>query len=312
MNETGNRRRNEYLPYVLIAAGLLVLLANVGWFSFGGLISTVVAIAQLWPVVLIALGVDMLLGGKHRAIVVAVALVIGAALLLSEGVRGVFGGASGTSSGGHLESVSVPLRDAQSTHIELDSGVGRVVLGVARGSQMALEGTVQPARGERFSQTVQMRGSVLEIDIDSRTSGPSAITGLGGRGGEWRLDVSDRVPVTIDYDGGVGESILDLRGLDLTGLDLDAGVGAVQVTLPESGNYEASIDAGVGEVTVRVPDGASVRFSVSTGLGGVSVAVGFERPGNNVYFSPGYSTSGPSANVSISGGVGAISLETIR
>lgn len=306
MNEA-SKRRNEYLPYILIAAGILVLLANIGWFSFGGLINALVSVAQLWPVALIAIGADMLTQGKHRAIVVAVALIVGAALFVTNGVTDLFGrgGSSGT------ESVSMPLAGAQSSRIDLSSGVGRVAISVAPGSSEGVAGTVQPAAGERLTQSSQVRNGVFEAEIVSRTVNVGPF-GFSGRGGAWELRLSDRVPVRLDFDGGVGESNLDLRGLDLTGLDIDAGVGAVEVTLPASGSYEASIDAGVGEVVVRVPADASVRFTVSTGLGGVSTSGGFERSGNNVYFSPGFASGRPTANVVINGGVGAVTLTTVR
>lgn len=312
MNEAENKR-NEFLPWILIAAGVLVLLANVGWFTFGGLVSTLVAVAQLWPVALIALGVDMLTSGKYRAIVLAAALVVGAALLLSNGVGDLFGGRDTPAgeSATQGESITMPLAGAQRASVRLTAGVASVDVGVAPGSPDGVSGSVRPARGETLTQSHRVRGGVLEAEIVTRTVTPGVFN-VGNRGGEWDLLLSDRVPLSLDFDGGVGDADLDLRGLSLTGLDVDAGVGAIDVTLPAGGAYEATIDAGVGEVIVRVPDGASVRFSVSTGLGGVSTSGGFERSGNQVYLSPDHSSSQPTANVMISGGVGSIELVTVR
>ncbi len=304
MNETG-KRRSEYLPYILIGAGVLVLLANVGWFSLGGLVSALASVLQLWPVALIAIGVDMLTHGKHRALVLAVALVVAAALFLTNGVSELFGGG-----GAQVEQIAVPLEGAASARVTLSSGVGDVFITAAPGSGDAVAGTIQAASRERLRQSSQLRGGVLEVEIAARTVnfGPF---GFGGRGGEWDLRLSDRVPLELEFDGGVGESRLDLRGLELLELDIDAGVGNVELTLPAGGAYEVDVDAGVGELVVRVPVGASVRFSVSTGLGGVSTTGGFERS-DNVYLSPGYDARGPTAEVAIDGGVGAIRLDVVR
>lgn len=309
MSEAG-KRRNEFLPWILIAAGVLVLLANVGWFTFGGLVGTLVAIAQLWPVALIALGVDMLTAGKYRAIVLAVALVVAAALLLSDGLGALVGGTSSQSTT-QSETVAMPLAGAERASVRLAAGVTTINVGVAPGSPDGVAGRVRPARGETLTQSHQVRGGVLEAEIVTRSVTPGVFN-VGNRGGDWDLRISDRVPVSLNFDGGVGKAVIDLGGLSLTGLDVDAGVGAIDITLPASGAYEATIDAGVGEVIVRVPAGASVRFSVSTGLGGVSTSGGFERVDNRVFLSPGHSSGQPTANVVISGGVGAIQLVTVR
>lgn len=305
MNETG-KGRSEYLPYILIGAGVLVLLANIGWFSVGGLLSGLFSVLQLWPVALIAVGADMLTQGKHRAVVIAVALVVGAALFLTNGVTNLFGG--GTPK---VEQVAVPLQGASSARVRLSSGVGDVFIAAAPGSQEAVSGEVQLAARERLRQSTQFRNGVLDVEIASRTNGLGTIS-FGGRGGEWDLRLSDRVPVELEFDGGVGESRLDLRGLNLTEVEIDAGVGNVELTLPAAGAYRVDIDAGVGQLVVRVPAGASVRLAVSTGLGGVSTTGGFERSGNDVYLSPGYDARVPTAEVSIDGGVGAIRFEVVQ
>lgn len=76
-------------------------------------------------------------------------------------------------------------------------------------------------------------------------------------------DVGDRSyhPLTADavlptYDAGVGNTTIDLSGVDLTGAatpirtDVDGGMGNLHVRLPASADVQVSIDTGMGNVDV--------------------------------------------------------------
>src|SRR5690606_28042531 len=202
------------------------------------------------------------------------------------------------------------LDGASRAEVSIDLGVARLSLNSSPGTSDVVSGTVTPARGERFEQSATRNGQVLAVDLRSRTTRGWFGFGMGGTFGEsvWDLTLSQRVPIDLDVDTGVGESYLDLSDVQLTDFDLDAGVGSVVLVLPD-GDYRARIDGGVGTITLRLPEGIAAMVRVGTGLGSVNADGGYQRSGDT-YTTANYAGSG--LQVNISAGVGQVRLETVR
>jgi len=300
---TGKPQRN-YLPYILIIIGVLILLGNLGS-GFDSVFRALGSLLNLWPFALIAVGVDLLTGGKYRAIVIAAAVVV-ALVFLFASPR--FGGAM--AGAGAPQDVRIALEDASSVEVLLDLGIADLTLGSRPMAGEAIGGVVTPSRAERFEQQWSRRGATLDVDLRSRSSrGPFNFGFFGvGEGGTWDLRLSENVPIDLEIDAGVGRSRLDLRRVRLTGFDLDAGVGAVDATLP-GGDYQASIEGGVGAITIRLPEGTPARVEVDTGIGGVSTDANFQRDGD-VFTTPDFAGTG--VRLEIDAGVGQVRIETVR
>jgi hypothetical protein len=301
--QPGTPKSTNYLPYILIVVGVLILVGNLGP-GFGSVFTALGSLLNLWPIALIAVGVDLLTAGKYRTIVIGAAVVIGLVYLFA--VPGMGGRLAGA---GERQDVNIPLDGAASVDVAIDMGVARLMLGSSSTAADAVSGVVQPARGERFGMNTSRRGSTLQVELDSRNaSRPFNIGFFGGvDGGTWDLDLTERVPIDLEIDAGVGSSELDLRNVLLSGFDLDAGVGSVSATLP-SGDYSGSIDGGVGSITLRLPRGTPARIEIETGLGGVNAGSEFQRSGD-VYTTANY--DGDGVRLSISAGVGQVRIETV-
>jgi hypothetical protein len=289
-------------PYLLIGAGVLLLLANLGWFSLGALWSLV----SLWPVALIAAGVDVLTSGRYRTAVVVIALIVAVAWWSAD-LRGVgFGG-------GAAERIAVAhtLDGARAAEVVLRLGVGEVTIdtGAARGDLVS--GSILAGRGETIVQRPTRSGDTARIEISSQHSGPASITGTDPR--RWALSLTREVPVDLRVQSGVGRTTLDLRDARLTELTFGGGVGETLVTLPASGGYRGEFDLGVGAATVRLPQSVEARITMRTGLGRAHVEGTFDRAGD-VYTTPGYDAAAPGARVDlrVQGGVGAVTIQRVR
>lgn len=285
--------------YLLIAAGVVLLLANAGWFDFGILWSAL----SLWPIALIALGADLLTGGRFRLPIVGVALVVAVAWW-AVGLRG--GGV-----GGERLEVAVPLDGARSGAVVLRMGVAETTLDAAAPSGSLLSGTIVVGRGETVVQRPSRAGDTARVEVLSEQVGPASITGSDPR--RWTLSVSRTVPIDLRVQSGVGRTTLDLRAATLSRLDYAAGVGETTVTLPDRGGYRGSLELGVGATTVRLPERVEARITVRTGLGNVSVNGRFDRDGD-VYVTPGYAAAaaGDRVELSVQGGIGAVRIERVR
>ena len=297
--ESERRPRGAGLAIVLIVVGVLILLANFGWFDW----FTLVRLGALWPVLLVAIGADMLTRGRYRVVVWGAAIVVGALLYAYDGggPRGVFGGGPAES-----HDIVQPLSGARAADVTLKTGVGTLRLGdLASGSDL-VRGTILTGRGETLVNEVSHRGDTAVLRLASQ-QGPS-VNVRGGDRRTWDLQLTRSVPIALDITTGVGTARLDLRALHLSSLQMHAGVGEVTATLPDSGVYRADFKAGVGATHITIPSGMAARVTVKTGLGAVHVNGTFARSGD-VYETPGYANASDRVDLNVEGGLGQITID---
>lgn len=302
--ESRKPKSTNYLPYVLIVVGALILIGNLGP-GFGGIFTALASLLSLWPIALIAVGVDMITSGKFRTLVIGAAVVIALIAVFVPGVGGGFG----VGGRGEPQDVGIALDGASTVDVSLDMGLAELNLGSNPSASDAVSGVVTPSRAETFEQSSSRRGSTLVVDLRSRGTRGFFNFGIGGgvTGGDWDLELTERVPINLDIDAGVGSSDLDLRNVRLTGFSLDAGVGGIKATLP-GGTYDGRIDGGVGSITIRLPRGTPARIDIDTGLGGVSTDSAFSRSGD-VYTTANFEGTG--VRLTVNAGVGEVRIETV-
>lgn len=91
---------------------------------------------------------------------------------------------------------------------------------------------------------------------------------------EWRVKLTPDVPLSLDVNGGVGPSRMDLTGLTVRHLDCDAGVGQFIVILPEQDDeLDVDIDTGVGETKIYLPENVNANLEIDAGVGSVDVTI---------------------------------------
>jgi hypothetical protein len=288
------KQPDQALPLVLIVLGALLLVVNAGLLGFGRLLD----LLQLWPLVVIAVGLDILLKGRYRLIIAAATLIAGALFYTGALTMPGVGPAQ-------TQAISQSLQGAARAELHLSPSVGELRIGTLERSDNLVEGSVQTARGERLVENFRESGNTAIYELKSEGRSSSSFI---QRERTWDLRLNPNVPLKLDIDTGVGRSELALADLQITDLSIDTGVGETIVTLPRTGRYEASLSAGVGATTVRIPDGVAARVQVSRGLGAVTVRGNLERDGD-MYLSPNYASAEHRVDLRVSGGVGAITVE---
>jgi hypothetical protein len=288
-------------PLLLIALGIVLLAANVGWLSW----SVLLRLGYLVPVVAIAVGADILLRGRHRLAVALAALAVAAVLFAGQSDALAFAGLGPTPTA--VERVSQGLMGATRAAVTLRTGIAELRVTGGVGAGLLAEGAVRPVRGVHVEQSFALEGGVARFTLESE----GRVVGFAQpRAGLWELSLSRAVPLALIVDTGVGEAHLDLAELRLSSLQLDTGVGASTVRLPTTGGYEARINTGVGAATVRLPAGLPVRISVARGLGAVSIPAGFVRDGD-VYTVPGFAAATERVELRVGTGVGRVAIELV-
>ncbi len=299
---SGRRVGSVFFPLVLIGLGVVLLLNNlgvVGWSVWDILL-------RLWPVLLIAFGLDIVLGrgiGRSLVAFLIVAVILGGIAAL------VF--VSGGSDQWTLtpRPISEPLRFATSGEVNIAFGMGTLDVGASPDPAMFVEGEILTAQNEGVHPgfSLASNDNVAHFSVESK----SWFAGIGHWDGRtWTLRLNRIVPISLEVSTGAGRAELYLADLNLVDLDIRGGVGEATVTLPDHGRFTAKIRGGVGKVTLLVPLGLGVRIVASGGLGSVDVPRDYSSE-DHVYTSPGYGTAENRVDISVRGGIGNVVVRTI-
>lgn len=283
--------------YVLIVIGVLSLFDLIGLDNWGT------------PLVMIVVGVALLTRqyswGRMLSLMLMSTVVIASGGWYFTHPTGTQ--SQGTQSPG-TQTVTWPLTAARA-EVQLSTTIGR--LDVAPSSSGTLiDGTFDLDRNDRLDRAFSSRGDTQVVRLAVRRTGPGVVLPWMNStvNTRWNIGLTPRVPLILKVDTGVGESTLDLEGLQVTDLTLNVGVGKSTVHLPATGTVTASIDGGVGKIDITIPRGMQSRVRVNSGVGTVSVLGDFQHDGDT-YTSNGYAGARNRVDLRIEGGVGKITVE---
>lgn len=290
------RREGLVGAVVLIGLGLAFLLSNLGYLS----ISVWEVIVRFWPVFLVALGLDILVGHKRPWApiigVVAGLLLVGGIAYLIVAAPGVANQRTGT--------VNYPMNDATQANGSITMAVGRMELssGAAAGSLM--DATLKfGALGTLHKILPTGNPASFSLSADNST-----YVGFETNDTDhWTLLMNPAVTYSLDVNMAVGEEILNLTDLSVNQIDMNMAVGRSEVRLPSKGSISGSIKGAVGETTIYIPHGAVVNISLDTGLTSVNYPSDYTRRGD-VISTPSQQSDGPTINLSIHQALGAINI----
>lgn len=305
-----NGRRGIVLPLLLIVVGAVWLLQTVGLLHAG----VWWQLTQLWPVILIAIGLQIVFGatrtGRFVVVAATVALVVGGLFMLGGGGSAESGAeAENGGIGGTTLPIDVPLDDAESASVALAPGIARLRVGAApSGAEALIEGAVGHPRGDREPEVrIEREGSLLEATIAGREHEGVTFWPFGPRTTlDWTLALSRDVPLRLDVDAGVGEVDLDLRDLDVAYLDLDLGVGSATVDLPGRGVYDVDVDGGIGSIVITIPEGFAAQIGADVGIGDIDVPDGYMVFGDDRWRTADFEGADARADITVDGGIGSI------
>ncbi len=264
------RRPAVFWGTVLVLVGLVLFLDNLG--VFGDL-----SVWRLiWPLLLIAVGVWVLVGTVWRA------------------------------QPAQMEPASIPLQGAARAAVKVQHGAGRLTVGAGAAPGQLVSGEF--AGG--LDYTAERQGDTLKVRMKPATEAWAFPWAWGARRGlDWNLRFTEEIPLALKFETGAGEYQLDLSGLRVTELELETGASATSVVLPaQAGHTEAKISCGAASVNVRVPEGVAARIRVDSGLAGISVnRERFPRVEGG-YRSPDYDTAANKVDLKIEAGVGSVDV----
>jgi hypothetical protein len=250
-------RRGVFWPLLLVAIGLIFLLQNFGFISGVSWF----AIASLWPVLLILIGLDIAFARRWPLPTLAVEVAVIAAGLalvayspnLSPGVF-VFGDGSGSGD----TDVAVP-RGASQLNLTLNGGATR--------SYRLSGGAEQLVEAHSTSPDLRLRGpsgtTRADVRLDQTSNGFFVPSGPG----DVQIRVASDVPTSLTINVGAGEFDVDLSDVRVTDARVNVGASSMRFVLPKaSGDVAIRLNGGASNVVIVVPSGVEARIATTGGL----------------------------------------------
>jgi hypothetical protein len=315
-NVRGPRRRPPSLfwPLVLIGAGVILLLSNLGYLPW----QSWHILWRLWPLLLVAIGIDLLIGRRSMVGAIVSALLI---LLLIGGAVALVFFAQNIPAWVEVvqpvelrtEHIEHPLADVERASVTIDWTSVPGYLSALRDSPNLIEGDIA-YRGQLIFD-VRVDGDQADVKLDTHYSGPwFGPFDLGERANErWDVRLSPKVPFDFTLDAGSGPYDIDLSGLQVSDLFLDAGSGPIDLILPSGSTFGVRIDGGSGPLAIVLPESVGARVVLDSGSGPFRPDERFrlvegERRGDGVWETDNFRTAEYTISLEIDQGSGPVSI----
>lgn len=296
------RRRSIVGPVILILLGVAFLLNNLHLVQWN--IWTMVW--RLWPIWLIAVGLDLMIGRRFQWGSIAVLVIV----LAVAGVAVTWQGMnmSAFTVGEELtgDKIAQPVGSAKTASVTIKSSVGELRIAPGSDDNLLVDGTVQQLNGEQVTKNASGSGDHLSYTLRSNLT--VTVPNFDNQHGLWDLRVNPKVAMDLDLGTGVGKSTIDLTSMTLRSLKVDSGVGELYMTLPAHGKFAADVNAGIGKVTIVIPHGMAAEVRVSTGIGHVEVLGQTGRDGRT-YYTGDWGKSEDQVTIRVDGGIGEIVID---
>ncbi len=263
-------RGSTFWGLVLVAIGVLFLLNSLGLLAVN-------AWSLIWPIFLIILGVWFLWGAFSRSGRVT------------------------------QEQAAIPLQGAARASILLNHGAGRLHVAAGASGDTLLEGTFGGGlryRSRREGDRLDLRMRIAGGDFAAWgpwSWGPGML--------DWDFRLNDKVPLSLEFETGASESILDLTNLAVANLALRTGASSTEVMLPlNAGQTHVAIHAGAASVSLRVPSSVAAHIRVHGGLAGKEIDITRFPHSGDAYESVDYATAANKVDIDAEIGAGSIQV----
>lgn len=294
------RYRSFFWPALLILAGVIALLVNVGAISTERLYQ----LFDLWPLILIVLGVELIIRRSLHGMAGDVA----AALIVLLAVLGAVGyvAASPNPYGTHTIDSSSALGNLDQASLEISVGAANVTL----------KGTTDVG-SDLYRAHIEYSGPKPEVDFNTSTgkvkiSQPN--TGWFQTRRKFTLTVlmSVAVPWSVMENTGASDDKIDFSQLHASNIKLNTGASQQDITLgPVSGTVPVEVNGGALTVHVHRPQGVPTSIDVSGGAVNLQAdGHSYHAVGSARYSSDGFEVAVDRYRITVNGGACTVTLDS--
>jgi hypothetical protein len=307
---TDRRRGRPYSrgvlgPLLLILVGTLFLLSNFGIVNW----SIWLNLWRLWPLILVAIGLELLVGRRNPVLSVIILL-----LLVAATVAFLATGISFSGPGDLRQAVlDVPMIQAKSANITIELGSGELnVDSLDAETNRLASGTLEYYDNEAPpTHTLDPNSDPAYLTLsEGQSHGGFPFFGHG-RAITWDVHLSPKVPIDLTVKSGAGKTDLDLERLQVRSTNVQVGAGTATVIFPDkvAGTLQASVATGTGNLEIEIPEDLEARIQANAGLGNTNVDNRFQKSGN-IYQSAGYDTAQNKLDLTVQVGAGNVNVNS--
>lgn len=296
---------------VTVAFGLVFLAITMGIIGW----SVWWTILGLWPVLLIAIGFDLLGKSlKSSWLRVIGSLAIIAALAYAVAVNaGELQGITFMTIGDTQEvAVSEEVGSTKTADLKLNAGVAQLT--IESGSELVtIDGSTPFGEPE---VTVERSGNSADVTVNLGDA-DGVVAWPGSTDADIDMTLSDEVVWDAEFETGLSTVRADLSDVRVRSLLLKPGITDCSVTLgdaPDGEEGRIAVKAGISSVKLRLPSDAEVRVESKSGLSATDIDNDLESLGDGVWETAGFDEARESGDpvwlVSVESGIGAFDLTT--
>lgn len=306
-----------FWPIVLIGAGVILLLSNMGLLA----VDAWSMLWRLWPVLLVVIGLDVLFGrrgvwGSIISALLGLLVIAGVIALLfaAQNNPALFGMQTApiifnTDLQQRNEHIAYPLDQVRSANVQIDFHGGNASVYALGDSPNLLEGDVT-YRGNLVN-SITRSSDRAQVRLQNSFPGLNWSIFNDAVPANWKLGLNPGTEYDLNFNTGSGSYQMDLTKLNLRSLSIDGGSGSMTVDLPSGGKYNFDLHIGSGSATIRVPEGVAARVQYHVDSGSVSASNLREvsrNPHDGVYESATYAQGGPYVSMTVDIGSGSIDI----
>lgn len=283
----------------LIGLGTVFLLGNLGYLS----VNTWQLMLTLWPILLIAIGIDILVGRRSLwlsllGMAVIILILFGSLLLFGASIS-VGGAVTG-------EQIQQGLEGANRAIVRIEPGAGDLKIGAMDQDNILLAGNIPDAVGNEIRSSYAVVSGVGTYRVYA-TGAQFMLPSRSAQKWVWDLDISNAIPVDLSLTMGAGKIYADLKDLRLDRIYISLGVGETTVILPQQGRLNAQIEGAVGQMIIIVPGDVGVKLRADRGLANLNAPGNYVRVGDD-YESPGFENAINRVEIDLSMAIGTVSI----
>ena len=277
----------------LMGFGALLIFYNLGYLQ----INVWQALLILWPVMLIAVGVDMIFGRRSLfwsmiGMVLIILLLVGAFLLFSSQTQKL--------DRGRAESI-YELSDVAELGINIGTSIGSITVNGARPAGAGEEIVITSS--SNTIQEVDQSGNQAEITIVD--DGSQYYPGKSANDWQWLITIPTNIPSMLNVDIGLGTTHLNLGNTVVNDLTAEFGIGSNELYMPLDDQFTGSFEGGVGLIYVYIPNDLPVKLNTDTALVLVDVP-GSYRKTESGYISSNFRSDADYAELFLNLGIGGV------
>ncbi len=303
------RPRSFIFPMLLLVVGIVLLLNNLGVLPW----SVWTALGELWPALLILLGIDLLVGRRSTWIgaslaVLAFLAILGVAIWMTVNGTTLTAPAVAVAN----QDASVPLNGATSGQVTIQFGAGALTVGALPvGGPDLVQATASLPGSMRLTQQSAVRGNLVEATINTTGNGSGWPFRAFDRSNNLTMNahLAPQIPLDLTAEVGAGQADFTLTDLQVSQFTLNNGAGQATIHFPNSaGQTTADIHSGAGQIILDVPAGVGAYIHGNNGLVNFQVSDRYQKVADG-YQTSDFASATNRVDVTLHVGIGEVDVQ---